>query len=522
MKRRNFIYKGLAALLLGASMTSCEDYLDINNNPNFPTEATLSTLFPSAAITTISQTGYNGVLIGNMWMQYTTQGNTTNQYNTTCNYSLTTASYNTFWTNAYANTLPDLKQVLEKAAEEEAWNYWLMARVLMAYNYHVLTDFYEDIPFTEALQPKDFPHPKYDDSKTVVYPGILAMLDEAIAKKAEAASALGTGKSVKEDFYFKGNVDKWVAFAKSLKLKIMMRDFEAYKTEITALLAEGDLLKEDCKVDVFEDATNKGNPLYEYNIRQLNTQENIRACHTLLEYLLAYNDPRIEELYMVTTVAQRALDAGETLTTEEKYEGLPCGTKPSSDASAEEGVPLIGSSRYKQAYNDPVYLMNKAECYFLIAEAYARLGNTAEAKKAYDEGVTAAFDRWSYDAADFLKDGGVYAFKSGSKDEMLKCILTQKWVSYAKANSWDAIFDRNRTGIPTISAAFTVRVSNQKRGLTEGYELGTLVAPGNTVLQPFEFPRRLLIPDASAQYNSNAPQTKDLQTPMWWQVPDGK
>lgn len=522
MKRRNFIYTGLATLLLGVSMTSCEDYLDINNNPNFPTEATLSTLFPSAAITTISQTGYNGMLLGTMWMQYTTQGNTTNQYNTTCNYSLTTASYNALWTNAYANTLPDLKQVIEKAEEEGAWHYWMMAKVLMAYNYHILTDLYEDIPFTEAVQPKEFPNPKYDDSKTVVYPGILAMLDEAIAKKADAAAALGAGKTVKDDFYFTGNVNKWVSFAKSLKLKIMMRDFEAYKADINALLAEGDLLTEDCKVAVFEDATNKGNPLYEYNIRQLNTRENIRACHTLLEYLLAYDDPRIEQLYELTTVAERAIAAGEELTNREKYEGLPCGTKPSSDVNADESVPLVNSSRYKQAYSDPVYLMNQAECYFLIAEAQARLGNTSEAKAAYEEGVSAAFGRWGYDAADFLKEGGAYAFKSGSKDEMLKCILTQKWVSYAKANTWDAFFDRNRTGIPAISTAFTVRVSNKKPGLTEGYELGTLVAPGNTVLQPMEFPRRLLVPDASAQYNVNAPATKNLQEPMWWQVPDGK
>ncbi|WP_455626315.1 SusD/RagB family nutrient-binding outer membrane lipoprotein [Parabacteroides sp.] len=521
MKRKNYIYTGVLALALGVSMVSCGDYLDINDNPNFPTEASLATLLPSAEITTIAQTGYNGALIGNMWMQYTTQGNTTNQYNTTVNYSITTASYNAFWTNAYANTLPDLKLLIEQAEAEGAWNFWLIGKVLMAYNYHILTDIYEDIPFTEALQAKEFPKPKYDDSRTVVYPGILALLDEAIAKQSEAADrgnpVLSTG-----DYYFNGKIDKWVAFAKSLKLKVMLRDFESYKSQISSLLSDGNLLEEDCAVTVFEDATNKGNPFYEYNIRQLNTRENIRASHTLLEFLLANEDPRIMELFLPTTVAQRRIDAGETLTYRETFEGLPQGTKPSSQAEDEESVPLVNSSRYKQAYDDPVYLMNKAECYFLIAEAYARLGNAAEAKTAYDKGVTAAFDRWGFDASSFISEGAPYAFKNTSAAEMLKCILTQKWVSYAKANSWDAWFDRNRTGIPSISKAFTVRVSNQKPGLTEGYELGTLVAPGSTVLQPMEFPRRMLIPDISAQYNENAPTTKALQEPMWWQVADGK
>lgn len=106
---------------------------------------------------------------------------------------------------------------------------------------------------------------------------------------------------------------------------------------------------------------------------------------------------------------------------------------------------------------------------------------------------------------------------------MLKCILTQKWVSYAHANCLDGVFDRNRTGIPAISSASTVRVSNYpgERTLSSGYELGTLVAPGSTVLQPTEYPRRLLVPNISSDYNTNAPTTKALEEPMWWQVAQG-
>ena len=106
----------------------------------------------------------------------------------------------------------------------------------------------------------------------------------------------------------------------------------------------------------------------------------------------------------------------------------------------------------------------------------------------------------------------------------MKCIMTQKWISYAHANALDGVFDRNRTGIPAISTAATVRVSDValQRDLTPGYELGTLVAPGSSVLQPTDFPRRLLIPSRSSQYNPNAPVTKNLEEPMWWQVERGK
>lgn len=521
MKKKNLIYIILSVFLTSMTFTSCDDYLDVNDNPNYPVDASLESLLPAAGASTVAQLGLNGQLIGDIFNQYVTQGNSTNQYNTTVNYSLTQESFNGFWTNAYANTLKDLKIMIPLAEQEEAWNYWVIGKILTAYNYHILTDLYGDIPFTEALDIKKYPAPKYDDSKTVVYPGIIALLDEAIAKASLAKGASNPIIDTK-DFFFNGDIDSWVAFAKSLKLKIYMRDFEANKSQIEALISADGLLQKNCAFSVFQNATNKGNPLYEYNIRQLNTKENIRACHTFLEFLLASNDPRIEKIYELTSVASTAVAEGDTLTYREMYEGLPCGTKPSTTAGAADAVPIINSSRYKQTFADSVYLMNAAESYFQIAEAQARLGKSSEAKTAYDKGVIQAFKRWGYDATDFIKVGGPYAFDNSSLDAMLKSILTQKWAAGAKANSWDSWMDRNRTGIPAISDAEKVRESNSAPGLAEGYVLGTLVRPGTTVLQPREIPRRLPIPNVSALYNPNAPATKPTQEPLWWQVANGK
>jgi hypothetical protein len=517
MKLKKIISIGLLAGILGVAFISCDDYLDVNSNPNYPTEATLETLLPAVGATTIGRIALDGDLIGTLWMQYATQGNSTNQYNSVVNYSVTVTSYNTIWTNAYANTLPDLKILIEKAEESNAWNYWVIAKILTAFNYHFLTDLYGDIPFTEALQAKEFPAPKYDDSKTVVYPGIIALLDEAIAKEADAKA--NTNPIItKGDYYFNGNIDNWIAFAKTLKFKLLMRDFEANKTQISAMLEAGGFLQEDCAMTAFEDATNKGNPLYEYNIRQMNTVENMRACHTFTEYLITMNDPRIERYFEVTNYAKQQIAEGKEVTPREMYGGLPCGTKPSTVEGDEDGVPLIKSSRYLQSYSDPACLMNNAEAAFLQAEAYARIGDKVKAKAAYNDGVTKAFGRWGYDAASFIAADGVYAFNDASLEEMLKCILTQKWVASAKANAWDAFFDRNRTGIPAISTAEKVRISNIEPGLMPGYELGTLVAPGSTELQANEYPKRMLIPQVSSVNNPNAPVTRNLTEPLWWHI----
>ena len=43
MKKMKFIYTGLiaASLMTAPSLTSCSDYLDVNDNPNYPTTAAL-------------------------------------------------------------------------------------------------------------------------------------------------------------------------------------------------------------------------------------------------------------------------------------------------------------------------------------------------------------------------------------------------------------------------------------------------------------------------------------------------
>lgn len=90
MKRNNLIYTGLVSCLLMAT-TACSDYLDINQNPEYPTEASSSTLLPSGIAGVASIVGGTYELYGSMWSQQCTQGHHTNQYNHLVNYTITNA-----------------------------------------------------------------------------------------------------------------------------------------------------------------------------------------------------------------------------------------------------------------------------------------------------------------------------------------------------------------------------------------------------------------------------------------------
>lgn len=489
--KKNIIHTGIVGLLL-LSSTACSNYLDINENPNYPAEVNYTVLLPSGIAATAAVLGSSYELYGGMWAQHYTQGQTSNQYNTIVNYSITNASENRMWTTPYSIALPDLDLVVKQTEAVNAWNYWAIAKVMMAFNYHILVDTYGSIPFTEALKGDEgLFNPKYEDSKTVVYPGIQAILDEVIAKAGDLEGA-SLPDLTTQDFIF-GTPDgtdmhKWVAFAKSLKLKLYMRDFDANRAAIQALLTENDLLTVDAKMDLFLDLENKSNPLYENDRRKLNTKNNIRACATLADYMKLTDDPRLHNFYNP--------NEDGTGTT-----ALKAGDRPTSLKTNQVSIVVLDA-------RDAVYLMSAAEVAFLKAEAYARLGDVANAKANYDQGVTLAFSRWQQDAAPFVATGGAYEFKSSDLDVMLTSILTQKWMAATRCQAWDAWFDINRTGIPALGTTFPDE---------EGYVWGQLTPVIGSALGAGEYPRRMLYPKASSDYNSNTPAVIPLQAKQWWQ-----
>ncbi len=486
MKKRNILYTLIVSSLILAT-TGCSDYLDINDNPNYPADATSSTLLPSAIASTAGAIGGPYQLYGAMWAQHYTQSQTANQYNTICNYTITNATESRMWTLPYTMSLPDLDLVIKKSAENNEWNYWAIAKILTAFNYHILVDTYGSIPFTEALKADDgIFNPVYDDSKTVVYPGMIQMLDEVIAKASDLTSS-ELPIIANKDFIFAGSMKDWLSFAKSLKLKLLMRDFESNKSAIQSLLNENDLLKIDAKMDVFMDLENKSNPLYENDRRKLNTKNNIRACVTLCDLMKEFEDPRLGDFFNP--------NEDGTGTT-----GIKCADRPTELKTAQVSIVKLEAT-------DPVYFMSAAEVAFLKAEAYARLNDAANAKKYYDEGVTFAFDRWGKDATSFIASDGAYAFDSQNQNTMLTCILTQKWIASTRCQAWDAWFDINRTGIPVIGS---------KHVDEEGYVWGQLTPAVGSSLAPGEYPRRMLYPKTSSDNNPNTPTVIPLQDKQWW------
>ena len=518
------INKLFGLLLVVVLFTACTDFLDVNKDPNYPTSASTPLLFSSGTTWSGAVLGSDVQLTGALWAQHYSQNNTSQQYNTIDVYNLANNSsyFTRYWSSIYAGALPDLKLVISQSETDKQWHYWLAAKVMTAFNFNMLVSLYDKIPFKDALQGNDNLTPVFEDGKTVDA-GLIKILDEAIAKKADAAAMpISMGKS---DLVFAGDVNNWVKFAKTLKLKVLMRDFSANQAAIQALLDEGDLLTKDAKITQFTDAENKSNPLYENDRRKLNATTNIRASATLVSFLLANNDPRIAVFAEPATQYIKPGDLAKDdkltpvpVSMQPFYRGLDQGTYGIS-AFSSNVFPPQAHSRAVLAATDPVYFLSAAESNFMQAESWARIGNAVKAKSAYESAVKSAFSRWSVngtplDGAPFLATGGAYEFKSASLDDMLKSILMQKWVSSARTDSWNAFLDICRTGIPAMG---TQTVTDQSRiALTNAsYVIGTLTPSVGSVIGGL-YPHRYLFPKTSTDYNPNTPKVIPISDKMWW------
>ena len=507
---KNKIIISLLISLMMVNLPSCRDFMDINNDPRYPADAATKMLFASGVSWSAARLGRDGQLVGEIWSQHYTQSNSANQYKPIDYYNMANnaGEPTAIWNASYRGALPDFKIAIAQAEAEGEWNYWLASKVMTAFNFNLAVSFWEKIPFGEAIQGEDVLEPKYDEGKTVDA-GIIALLDEAIAKQADA-NAIRSMEA--NDFVFNGNINNWVKFAKTLKLKIFMRDFTANQAAIQALLTEGDLLTTaDAKMSGFIDQTNYSNPLFEADRRALNTSANLRGSATLIAYLNTYNDPRVAAFFEPVV---SEFD-GRTPAQPNTYRGLDQGA---ADVFTQAMFPTNAHSRARLGATDPVYFLSVSDCYFLQAEAYARLNNPAQAKEKYNAGINAAFTRWGYtNASDFTNAGGAYEFNATNLDSMLKCILTQKWISTTRCNSWDAFFDINRTGIPALGNQ-TVNMVDDPSTPNPNYTLGTLTPSLGSVLVAGDFPRRFLFTKSSSDYNANTPDANDfpLSKKMWW------
>jgi hypothetical protein len=214
------------------------------------------------------------------------------------------------WAQFYSQALNNLPRIRDQAlaAEPAQTNTAAQAEIMANYIYWMATALWGEVPFTQAGDGLEFPHPEFDDQETVLR-GIVQRLDAAIALidlTPDAIPGIGFG-----DLMYGGNMDGWRRFANSLKLRTLMmirnRD-TGVDAQIQALLSEP-LIRDNVDEAAFPFFATTGN---ENNIWKLHTnfggfnnagQGNVYifAGETLVDLMKELGDPRLTTYFAFRT-----------------------------------------------------------------------------------------------------------------------------------------------------------------------------------------------------------------------------
>ena len=466
--------------------------LDINTDPNNPTTASAdpSLVLPAALNNTAgiysNPTADARFAFAGLWLGHISYSGNYAIATENISYAIT----NNFAAAAFGNIYDNLEDYdfVEKKGAGQGNNFYRAIGILMkAYNYQTLVDLYNNVPYSEALQGTAASKPKYDDAKAI-YDDLGKRIDTAIALFKVAVTG-----SISGDIMFGGNATKWLKFANTVKLRLLLRQSEradraAYITSEAAKLAGAVFLDVDAAVNPgYLNSAGKANPFWGSNINTSGTytQDFYRAGQYVIDFLTAHNDPRVGRFF--------------------KFASSPGGTYQ-GNYFGDQGIPNSKTSEFGpgvlKAFSQSAVIMLAAESYFIQAEAVARgwitiAGSTA--KSLYQKGVEASFVYFGLTQAQAV----TYYSQAGDKQvnwdattnfqEQLALIIRQKWVALTLTNELEAYNDYRRLGLPA------------------GVPLST--SPFSTG----KVPTRLLYPQREFEVNSeNVPAGITPTIKVWW------
>lgn len=379
MKKMKKIFITLVTISLLFACATDERYDELNIDGNNPNKVPSKTLFTGAIknLFDINESTNVNNNVFRLFSQYWTE----TTYIDEANYDLNTRNIPAnYWNELYTNVLYDLKDCKAKP-DTDTDNKKAMISVLEVYTWQQLVDTFGNIPYSEALQGRNNPTPKYDNAQAI-YQDLILRINAAILL-FDASADEGFGSA---DVIFNGDISKWMKFANSLKLKLAMRI-----ADVPALSSLSKMSAEQAFTAGLI-ASNTENVILKYQAGAPNTnplwvdlvqsgRSDFVVANTIVDYMNTLADPR-RPFYF-----DNNLGAGV-------YTGGTYGANSSYSSYTHIGSKML----------DPTFrgvLLDYSEVEFLLAEAAERsysVGSNAETH--YNNAITASMQDWGTNSTD--------------------------------------------------------------------------------------------------------------------------
>jgi len=414
------------------------------------------------------------------------------------------------WNGFYGSAIPPLLGVLDNTkpgGKAENPGVYAIANIWKVRMFLPRTDYWGPIPYSQVgngQKQVDY------DAQDVIYKDFLALLTKAVTdlQPYKGKNLLGNNDQI-----YGGNVDNWIRFANTLRLRIAMRmsgvEPALAKTNAEAAVAGGVL--ETNAHDAFLKVT--ANSINTLN--QATAWNEFRMSAAMESVLKGYSDPRMTK-YFAPAVA-----TGE-------YRGLRNGY-----SQVELGLPANQNTRLSNVNdvflpanqaNQPFGIIMAAEAWFLRAEGALKGwnmgGGTAQAY--YEAGINASMRQWGItDAAAIaaytsststpvaLTDAvnspaltDIPVKWSADPAKQMEQVITQKWLALWP-DGLEAWAEYRRTGFPKLYP----RINSE-----------SLVVPANGVVRrtPYVVGEQQTNPKGLATGVAKLGGADNEATRLWW------
>ena len=474
--------------------SSCEDFDEINQDPNNPVTADPFELLPTG------QLSYGFVFANNLNRITSTFVQQLNNFRYEF-YNLSGGDVVNDWNTLYRG-LRNLEEVIEKGAENEALQYVGVGKIQSAYVYSMMVDLWGDIPFQEASEGEENLSPAFQDAEEI-YNDIFEMLDEGIADINNS-----TGP-ILNDLIYEGNKQLWIKMANTLKLKlynqIRLVDPQRAREGITQLLETDVPLinenEENFEFPYYNNTTPENrNPYFQSSY--VSKGENYLAT-TFDEIMQIGSDPRYPYYiyqqapdFIGRYPADNLSDRGG-----DEDDRSVIGIYPAGGLYDDGGTVIVTGESAKG--NAPIRLITYFMRKFIEAEAALTLNTPGDPRELLEEGIQASFDDINdfvrgeappleQDTIDFYINDRLAAYDTTSTDEQrLEIIMTEKYKALV-GNGIEMYTDYRRTGYPVLNEPLS----------PEG-----------------PFPLRLPYQSDEMITNPNAPENQPSPTePVFWDI----
>jgi len=447
------IKKGILLLITCSAIVSCsDDFLDVNTSPNNPSFSTPSLTLPVAQQSLLSLNATSMNYLGNfMTYSWSTPSNWSANGNL-IRYNVTTTFYSNIFETSYSSIFKNLTYVNNYEDGDIDYSaYKAISQILKAFQYQYLVDLYGDVPYTEANQRELNLTPKYDDAETV-YKDLIDKLTSAAILATNLPDNYQDPEG--QDIIFGGDMNKWAAFANTIKLRMLIRlsdtGQDSYITSEIAKInanAAGYITETVVGQPGYSDDTSKQNPFWGYvgklpNDGEITNRNDFTiASDYIINLLSLNNDPRMERLF--------AEAKGGGYLGAEQSTILPGVGFTNDDTSHVGPGLLIGPDQ-----DQPLMLLSEAQ--FLQAEAMVRNyipGGDAAAKDMYESAIKNSFEflkveNASTEAEDYY-DQAISNINWDSSSNKVQAIITQKWLALLGTSGIEPWIELTRTGFPT-------------------------------------------------------------------------